>query len=47
MSLKTYEEKMKEYLDRLLPTIYEVIDENDELIYDSDESFISCDSLYD
>lgn len=54
MSHKTYEEKMSEYLERLLPTIYEVIDENDELMYDSDDSdscstdsFISCDSLYD
>ena len=52
MSRKTYEEKMDEYLDRVMPTIYEVIDENDEdLIYDSDnllyESDNSDDSLYD
>ena len=39
MSRKTYEEKMNEYLDRLLPTIYEVIDEtDDESMYDSDGS---------
>ena len=50
MSRKTYEEKMDEYLDRIMPTIYEVIDENDELMYDSDdllyESDNSDDSLY-
>ena len=50
MSRKTYEEKMDEYLDRVMPTIYEVIDENDELIYNSDDSDScsddSCDSLY-
>ena len=50
MSRKTYEEKMDEYLDRILPTIYEVIDENDEVMYDSDgseDSDSSYDSLYD
>jgi hypothetical protein len=50
MSRKTYEEKMDEYLDRIMPTIYEVIDENDELVYDSDSSDNSnesYDSLYD
>ena len=47
MSRKTYEEKMNEYLDRLLPTIYEVIDEtDDESMYDSDGSDGSSD-LYD
>ena len=47
MSRKTYEEKMNEYLDRLLPTIYEVIDEtDDESMYDSDGSDDSSD-LYD
>ena len=51
MPRKTYEEKMNEYLDRIMPTIYEVIDETDELMYESDdllyESDNSNDSLYD
>ena len=53
MSHKTYKEKKQEYLDRLLPTIYEVIDENDESmydldrLYDSDDSDCSYNSLYD
>ena len=47
MSRKTYEQKMDEYLDRVMPTIYEVIDENDEeLMYESDDSDDSSD-LYD